>query len=193
LRDYILNPSSFLKRVSGGKIMDFWEVVGKRRSIRRFERDRDVPKEAVERLLEAAISAPSAGNMQPWHFFVVRKGETKLGLARAAWGQHFVTEAPVVIVVCADPGRSGRRYGQRGTDLYCLQDTAAATQNILLAAVASGLGACWVGAFDEGAAARALDLPSHLRPVAIVPIGYPAESPYRPARRALREVTTFVE
>jgi len=173
--------------------MDFWEVVDKRRSIRRFERDRDVPREAVERLLEAAISAPSAGNMQPWHFFVVREGETKLGLARAAWGQHFVAEAPVVIVVCADPGRSGWRYGRRGKELYCLQDTAAATQNILLAAVALGLGACWVGAFDEEAAARVLNLPSHLRPVAIVPIGYPAESPYRPARRALKEVTTFVE
>lgn len=173
--------------------MDFWEAMGKRRSVRRFERGQDVPKEMVERLLEAAISAPSAGNRQPWHFLVVRDGETKMRLARAAWGQHFVAEAPVVIVVCADPGRSGWRYGQRGADLYCLQDTAAATQNILLAAVALGLGACWVGAFDEGAVTRVLNLPSHLSPVAIVPIGYPAESPYRPTRRALKEVTTFVE
>lgn len=171
--------------------MGFWEVLEGRRSVRRFEGDRDVSDEMVGRLLQAAISAPSAGNRQPWHFFVVRKAETKLGLAQAAWGQHFVAEAPVVIVVCADPLRSGARYGRRGMELYCLQDTAAATQNILLAAVALGLGACWVGAFDEQVAAKVLDLPSHLRPVAIVPIGYPAELPPRPARRALGEVASF--
>jgi nitroreductase len=108
---------------------------------------------------------------------VVRNQETKRALARAALTQWFLGEAPVVIVVCADPERSARRYGDRGRHLYSIQDTAAAIENLLLAAVASGLGACWVGAFDEDAAADALDLSSHLRPVAIVPIGYPAEQP----------------
>jgi nitroreductase len=157
--------------------VDFWQAMEARQSVRAFDRQRDVPPDAVTRLLHAATRAPSAGNCQPWHFFVVREQETKKALARAALNQWFLSDAPVVIVVCADPERSARRYGDRGRYLYSLQDTAAATENLLLAAVASGLGACWVGAFDEDAAAEALDLSSHLRPVAIVPIGYPAEQP----------------
>jgi nitroreductase len=157
--------------------MDFWQVMEARQSVRAFDRQRDVTPEVVIRLLRAAIRAPSAGNCQPWHFFVVRDQETKKALARAALNQWFISEAPVVILICADPERSARRYGDRGRHLYSLQDTAAATENLLLAAVASDLGACWVGAFDEGAAAEALNLPSHLRPVAIIPIGYPAEQP----------------
>ena len=172
--------------------MDFWQVIEERRSVRRFDR-RDVPEEMVERMLQAAIRAPSAGNRQPWRFFVVRRQEVKAALAEAAWGQRFVAQAPVVIVVCAEPDRSASRYGRRGRELYCLQDTAAATEHILLAATALGLGACWVGAFDEQAAARALNLPANLRPVAIIPVGYPAWEPGgRTPRRPLHEVVETV-
>lgn len=173
--------------------MDFWETVKKRHSVRRYDPDRDVPPEMVERILEAAILAPSAGNCQPWHFYVVRDAVTRQQLAQAAYGQSFVAQAPVVIVVCADPGRSAGRYGRRGTELYCLQDTAAATEHILLAATALGLGTCWVGAFDEKATAVALRLPAHLRPVAIVPIGYPAGPSSRYTdRRPLSQVVTTI-
>ncbi len=173
--------------------MDLWEAIKERHSIRRYVEGRDVPAETVERLLQAAIAAPSAGNCQPWHFVVVRDPKTKRGLAEAAYGQQFVAQAPVVIVVCADPARSASRYGRRGSELYCLQDTAAATENILLGVTALGLGACWVGAFDEGAAAAALNLPSHLRPVAIIPVGHPDERfARRTPRRPLAEVTTFI-
>ena len=171
--------------------MDFWQVIEERRSVRDFEVGRDVSADMVERILGAAIRAPSAGNCQPWHFVVVRNEQVKDSLAQAAYGQWFVAEAPVVIVVCADPARSAWRYGSRGTQLYCLQDTAAATEHILLAVTALGLGACWVGAFDERAASKALDLPASLRPVAIVPIGYPTGRPYRTSRRGLEEVVTF--
>jgi nitroreductase len=157
--------------------VDFWQVVQARQSVRAFDQERDVPSEAVTKLLEAAIRAPSAGNCQPWQFFVVRNEDTKRDLARAALDQWFLSEAPVVIVVCTDPERSARRYGDRGRQLYSLQDTAAAIENLLLAVAASGLGACWVGAFDEGAAAGALDLDRRLRPVAIIPIGYPVKHP----------------
>jgi nitroreductase len=163
--------------------MDFWQVMEARQSVRAFDRQRDVSPEVVTRLLHAATRAPSAGNCQPWRFFVVRDQETKRTLARAALNQWFVSEAPVVILVCADPERSARRYGDRGRYLYSLQDTAAATENLLLAAVASGLGACWVGAFDEDAAAEALDLPLHLRPVSIIPIGYPGQQPWQQTDR----------
>jgi len=173
--------------------MDFWEVVNRRRSVRAYEADRPVSQEVVDRLLEAAIRAPSAGNRQPWHFLVVRDGTTKAQLASAAYGQDFVAQAPVVVVVCVDPGRSAERYRARGRELYCLQDTAAATENLLLAAVALGLGACWVGAFDERAAAYVLRLEPHLRPVALIPIGYPSErAVYPPSRRGLREVVSYI-
>jgi nitroreductase len=163
--------------------VDFWQAMEARRSVRAFDRQRDVPSDEVTRLLHAATRAPSAGNCQPWRFFVVRDRETKNALARAALNQWFLSEAPVVVVVCADPERSARRYGDRGRYLYSLQDTAAATENLLLAAVASGLGACWVGAFDEAAAAEVLDLSSHLRPVAIVPVGYRIEQSEHPTDR----------
>jgi nitroreductase len=174
--------------------VDFWEVVQSRHSVRAFDQGREVASETVTTLIEAAVSAPSAGNRQPWHFYVVRERATRKALAQAALNQWFLSEAPVVIVVCADPERSAARYGDRGRYLYCLQDTAAAAENLLLAAVASGLGACWVGAFDEEAASRALDLPAHLRPVAIVPLGYPAGHPSSGTdRRALEAVVSTIE
>lgn len=173
--------------------MDFWQVVERRQSVRSFDQGRQVPAEMVTKLLEAAVRAPSAGNCQPWYFFVVRNERVKKALARAALNQWFVSEAPVVIVVCAEPERSAMRYGDRGRHLYTLQDTAAATENLLLAAVASGLGTCWVGAFDEDAASRALDLPSRLRPVAIIPMGY-AAGRLRPGtgRRPVEQVSRLV-
>jgi len=163
--------------------VDFWRVLESRHSVRDFAPERDLPHETVTRLLHAAVRAPSAGNCQPWQFYVVRDPATKRALAKAALNQWFLSEAPVVIVVCADPERSARRYGDRGSYLYCLQDTAAATENLLLAAVASNLGACWVGAFDEDGVAHALHLPGRLRPVAIVPIGYPDERYVNPPER----------
>ncbi len=173
--------------------MDFWEVIERRHSLRDFDSSRDVAPEDMEKILRAAIRAPSAGNLQPWFFVVVREEKKKEALARTALDQRFIARAPVVVVVCADPARSAMRYGRRGTNLYCLQDTAAATENLLLAAVALGLGGCWVGAFHEEEAARALDLPPHLRPVAIVPLGYPAwPAAGRTSRRDLKEVSTFV-
>lgn len=169
--------------------MDFWEVIERRYSLRDFDPSRDVTLENVEKILQAAIRAPSAGNMQSWFFAVVREEKRKEALARAALDQWFIAQAPVVVVVCADPSRSAMRYGERGANLYYLQDTAAATENLLLAAVALGLGGCWVGAFQEEEAARALDLPSHLRPVAIVPLGYPTRPQMgRTSRRDLKEV-----
>ncbi|MFN2169134.1 MAG: nitroreductase family protein [Anaerolineae bacterium] len=173
--------------------MDFWQVVQDRYSVRSFDPGVDVPPEIVERLLEAAISAPSAGNRQPWHFYVVRKAGKRDKLAAAAYGQAFVAQAPVVIVVCADAEQSAGRYGDRGRELYCLQDTAAAVEHILLAAVALDLGGCWVGAFDETRAASALNLPARHRPVAILPIGKPAGAPARrTSRQPLSQVVSYV-
>ena len=164
--------------------MDVFEAIKNRRSVRAFTPE-PVSDGEVEKLIDAATWAPSAGNIQPWEFVVVRDPEIKRGLCEAAGNQNFVEEAPVVIVVCANTLRSERGYGSRGVNLYCLQDTAAATQNMLLAAHAIGLATCWVGAFQEEEASTALNVPTGVRPVAIIPVGHPARKPMARSRRPL--------
>lgn len=170
--------------------MDIFELIKLRRSIRAFTKE-DVSNEQVEKILEAARWAPSAGNLQPWEFVVIRRPDIKREIARAALNQTFIEEAPVVIVVCANEVRSGRVYGSRGVNLFCIQDTAAAIENMLLAACALGLGACWVGAFHEEEVRRILKVPRGVRPVAIIPVGKPAEEPSPPRRRPLKEVVHY--
>ncbi|RLG76528.1 MAG: nitroreductase family protein, partial [Thermoprotei archaeon] len=103
--------------------MDVFEAIKRRRSIRAFK-NIDLPEETVEKLIDAARWAPSAGNIQPWEFIVVRNPVTKQKLSEAALNQTFIEEAPVVLVVCADYKRSSAGYGNRGATLYCIQDTA---------------------------------------------------------------------
>ena len=153
--------------------MDLLEAIKGRRSIRSFKSD-DVTEEEVDLLIEAATMAPSAGNIQPWEFIIIRTAEMKKRLAEAAYEQSFIEEAPVVIVVCANEDRSSQRYGERGKVLYCLQDTAAAIQNMLLTVYSLGLGSCWIGAFKEDKVREVLNVPTGIKPVAIVPIGHPA-------------------
>jgi len=170
--------------------MDVFEAIKLRRSVRAFTRE-NISDEQIEKILEAARWAPSAGNLQPWEFIVIRRVDVKREIARAALNQTFIEEAPVVIVVCANEVRSGSVYGSRGANLYCIQDTAAAIENMLLAACALGLGACWVGAFYEEEVKRILRIPRGIRPVAIIPIGYSAEKPSPPHRRPLKEIVHY--
>jgi nitroreductase len=172
--------------------MDFTQLCNSRRSIRSFT-NRDVSKDDVLKLLKAAQAAPSAGNRQPWHFFVIRDEVVRSAITGAAGPQPFMLSAPVMLVVCADAARSESRYGERGRNLYCLQDTAAAVQNILLCAKNLGLGACWCGAFNEDAVSRILNLPAKLRPIAVIPVGHPASEPLvAPTRRPLDEIVTYI-
>jgi nitroreductase len=170
--------------------LDVLEAIKERRSIRAYA-DEKVSEEDVEWLIEAARWAPSAGNIQPWAFVVVKNVETKRKLSKAALNQTFIQKAPLVIVVCADVARSSRVYGSRGVHLYSLQDTAAATENILLAAQELGLATCWVGAFRENEVAKAVKAPTNLRPVAIVAVGYPAERPAAPQKRSVNEIVHY--
>jgi len=167
--------------------MDVFEAIKNRRSVRAFT-DEPVSDAEVKKLIDAARWAPSAGNIQPWEFIVVRDPEIKRGLCEAASNQTFIEEAPVVIVVCANVWLSAQGYGSRGANLYCLQDTAAATQNMLLAAQAMGLATCWVGAFHEEEARKVLSIPTGVRPVALIPVGHPAEKPTARSRRPLNEI-----
>lgn len=166
--------------------MDVFEAIETRRSVRVFTNE-EVSEEEVQKLIDAARRAPSAGNIQPWEFIIVRDAKIKHKLSTAALNQTFIKEAPVVIVICADEARSSRGYGNRGASLYCLQDTAAAIQNMLLAACALGLGTCWVGAFHEDEAAKVVNAPTGVRPVAIIPVGHPAKKPSAPPKRSMRD------
>lgn len=167
-----------------------FEAIETRRSIRAFTNE-EVSEEEVQKLIDAARRAPSAGNIQPWEFVIVRDPKIKQELSVAALNQNFIKEAPVVIVVCADKARSSWGYGSRGASLYCLQDTAAAIQNLLLAACALGLGTCWVGAFHENEVAKVINTPRNVRPIAIIPVGHPAEKPRARPKRSISEIVHY--
>ncbi len=163
------------------------EAIFTRVSIRRFK-PKQIPDELILKILEAGNAAPSAGNLQAREFIVVKNPVTKLKLAKASLNQMFIAEAPVVVVVCANYPRSMRVYGDRGR-LYAEQD---AIENILLAVHMLGLGAVWVGAFDEAEVSSILDIPAYARPMAIIPIGYPDEFP-KPRQRYPIEYLTHWE
>jgi len=162
--------------------MGILDIIKNRRSIRHFS-SRDVERDKIDKILEAAKWAPSAGNLQARDFILVKDSKTKDKIATAALNQDFISEAPIVLVVCANKKRSGDRYGRRGESLYCIQDATASIQNMLLMAHSMGLGSCWVGAFDEEKIRGILGIPPEVRPIAIIPVGYPDETPVAPSRR----------
>lgn len=167
--------------------MDVLEAIQKRRSIRQFKKN-ELSEELVEIIVEAARMAPSAGNGQPVDLVVVKDQGRKEQLSLAAFGQKQIMQAPVVFVVCADEKRAAEKYGERGRKLYCIQDTAAATMNIMLSACSLGLGTCWIGAFKENEVKEVVNAPENMRPVVMIPMGYPNESPLQRSRRPLDEI-----
>lgn len=167
--------------------MDLSEAIKNRRSIRTYKKQ-DLPQDIVNQLIDAARLAPSAGNAQSWVFVVATAQKTKELLSTAAYGQKSLIEASIVIVVCADEKRAEENYGARGKTLYCHQDTAAAIENILLTACSMGLGTCWIGAFREEEIRKVINCPPEMRPVALIPVGYPNESPPPRARRPASDV-----
>ncbi|MCK4665141.1 nitroreductase family protein [Candidatus Dependentiae bacterium] len=176
--------------------MDIFDAIKNRRSIHHFIRD-EISDEMVKTLLESAHWAPTAGNLQPCRFIVVKKTETiekLISTAYPGYSLNFLREASVVIIVCADESvydKKSEMYKDRGPSLFCLQDTAAAIENILLTAVALGLGACWVGAYYEEAVKQHLNIPEGVRPVALVPIGRTRSKSKPPPKRALEELISY--
>ncbi len=151
-----------------------------------------MPKDIILKLIEAAETAPSAGNLRARKYIVVANPEMRKALAVAAYGQSQVESAPLIIVVCADVDRSSTRYGDRGS-LYAIQDATAATMCLLLEARDQGLGACWNGAFDDDMARDLLSLEEHMLPVAIISIGWPEESPQASPKRSIEEVLSWID
>jgi len=171
--------------------MNFSELSNARRSVRGFK-SLPIPDEVVTDMLNAAVQSPSGGNRQPWHFYVISDSDTIRQIREKAYPADWFSTAPVLFVVCVDAERSGAKYGDRGRELYCIQDTGAAIQSMLLCAKSHGLDTCWCGAFDEGAVAEVLDIPANLRPVALIPTGYGNNDNKKPNRRPMAEVVTFI-
>ncbi|HYA27087.1 MAG TPA: nitroreductase family protein [Thermodesulfovibrionales bacterium] len=169
--------------------MEILKAVKERRSIRTFLK-KDISREDVDKLIEALIWAPSAGNLQARKFYFVQDKGLKKEIVSAALGQFFIAEAPLVIVACTDSVIFSR-YGDRGVNLYAIEDVAASIMGLMLVAHENGLGSVWVGAFREDRLIEILDLPHNLRPVAIVPVGYPSKVPPPPSRVSKQTAVEF--
>ncbi len=152
--------------------MDAMEAILTRRSIRRYTDD-PVPEEVVQQLLKAAMSAPSASNQQPWQFIVIDDRKILDEIPRFHPYSSMLREAKVAILVCGDVTREAFKG-------YWIQDCSAATENILIAARALGLGAVWLGIYPREERFKKmqalLKLPEHIVPLSLVSIGYPAET-----------------
>jgi nitroreductase len=172
--------------------MEFGEVLKRRRSIRKFE-GREVPDERISEILELAKLSPSAGNLQARKVIVVKNKEIKEKLARAALDQDFIAEASVVFVIIACPEESAGRYGERGKNLYALQDATIFASYLQLVATNLGLASYWVGAFREEEVKNILELEETLVPIAIIPVGYAAEEPRKTPRKDLDEFVKYLE
>jgi len=144
--------------------MDVFDAIQMRRSVRSYQ-DRPVAQESLNRVLEAGRLAPSANNLQPWHFVVVTDGRKREELSHGRWAK-FLKECPVVIVGCGD---------QRASPKWHVIDVAIALQQMVIAATAEGLGTCWIGSFDEGVVRSSLGIPDNYKVVAMLAVGYPKE------------------
>ena len=166
---------------------DFFRTVRHRHSIRRYQSDMPVEEAKLHAILETAIAAPSAGDLQAYRIVVVSNAALRQQLATAA-GQEFIATAPVCLVFCADPERSKQKFGDRGHDLFAIQDATIAAAYAQLAVVAAGMGSTWVGKFEPASIRQALEISEELEPVAMLCVGYPDELPEPSPRRHMDEI-----
>lgn len=158
--------------------MSFLELAQKRYSVRSYK-DQPVEQDKILQVLEAARTAPSAVNYQPWHFIVAVEAEVKDKISEA-YPRDWFRQAPVIIVACGDHDQSWKRND--GKD-HCDVDVAIAVDHLTLAAADLGLGTCWVCAFDAEKLHSALELPVNLEVIALIPLGYPKEDRTREKKR----------
>jgi nitroreductase len=173
-------------------------IIQERRSVRTFDPDRDVEQEKLEIMLEAARLAPSSNNTQPWHFVVVRNPDVRKKLSAAAPAglatNKWMAKAPVIIVCCVQPALlEHRAIGQLMDKQWYVMDVAIAVEHMVLAAQEQGLGTCWLGWIDERKVRRAVGAPRDVRIAALLPVGYPKNGKWPPAkkRKPMQEVVSW--
>jgi len=168
--------------------MDFYDAIKKRHSIRKYKPDA-VNEDILTRILDAAHTAPSGKNGQPWRFIVVRNEELRKKLVAPCRDQAFIAEAPVIIVGCANEDESYQKQGNYMKSWAI--DLALAFDHLMLAAAVEGLGTCWIGAFVEEEVKKALNIPEQLRVVGLTPLGYAATEPKPKPRKPLQEIVFY--
>ena len=168
--------------------MGFIELAQKRCSIRGYKPD-PVPEEVLNEILQAGNLAPTARNLQPFHFIVVRD-PAKLDELAVAYPATFFREAPVVIVICVESSKGWTRERYDGKN-YCEVDAAIAIDHMTLAAADRGLGTCWIGAFDPAKVSAAMGLPDDVEPLALLPIGFPNTEGREKTRKSIDELVRY--
>jgi len=175
-----------IRGISVKNYMDVFQVIKTRRSVRAYKPDA-IPEESLKKVLEAARLAPSAKNAQSWKFIVVQDEKKRKELAEAAANQTFVGEAPVVIAAVAlEPNY----IMSCGVPAYAV-DLSIAVDHMTLVAVEEGLGTCWIGGFDQEKVREILKIPSKYKVVALLPIGFPADSPGPKIRKSFEEIVCY--
>ncbi len=176
--------------------MELMQALKGRRSVRKYKPD-PVTDAQIHGILEAGRWAPSWANSQCFRFIVVRDGELKAKVADARGHNNpagdAIRNAPLIIVICGELGKSGYYKGSASTDKgdWYMFDTALAAQNMMLAAHGMGLATVPVGLFDAPQVAGMLDVPSNVQVVLILPIGYPDEEVKAPPRKEIAEITFY--
>jgi nitroreductase len=156
--------------------METYECILGRRSVRKFKAD-EIPEKDLEAILESGRWAPSADNLQPWGFVVVKDKEKLKRIADCCpWG-GFIAQAPVAIAIVTDPGYDFHKEGG-----------ALATQNMALAAWERGIGTCWIGSRDNEGIKKILGIPEDMHLLTVLPFGYPAKEPSKHGRKSLEEI-----
>jgi len=159
--------------------MDVFEAIKKRRSIRRYKGE-PIEKEDIEKMVEAARSAPSAKNLQPWRLVVVQDPNILEELVPICYGQEFVSECGAFIVGMID--------GSKWSKI----DLTIAIDHLSLEAVELGYGTCWIGSFDKDGLKRKLDLPEGYESVVCMTVGIPDEKPRSPTKKSIEELVDWV-
>jgi nitroreductase len=157
------------------------DVVLSRRSIRRYEQ-KEIPKDVLDKILDAGRQAPSAANRQPWHFIVVTDPEIKKELSKGMFNR-FIKDTPVTIVGCAHKDLIAGKWS--------IISTTIALHNMVVAAWAMGIGSCWVGDFNEEKIKKLLNIPESWNIVALISFGYPAEKPQPRKKKSIEEIVSF--
>jgi nitroreductase len=139
--------------------MEFSELIKKRNSVRQYK-EQDVPDALINEIIILAKTGPSAGGIKAYEVYITRERITNQN------------NAPVFLVVCADPQKSAKKYGSRGTTLYSIQDATIFAYYVQLIAIDKGLSSVWIGSFNENRLKRSLKIPDHFQPIAIISLGY---------------------
>jgi nitroreductase len=168
------------------------EKVLSRRSVRKYTAD-DIPDDLLTTILEAGRQAPSATNLQPWHFIVITDSQLKQQLADGPYNR-FIPESPVTIVGCADASVIVKNpYLKKLYEkhAFAIVDVSIALQNMVIAAWALGVGSCWIGDFHESHVKALLHIPDHWNVVALLTLGYPLNPPNPKTKKPLEEIISY--